>query len=546
MTEKLKYNIVRFRYLSITVSGILTSLILIFPKVGFLQWISLVPLCMFLLISADDREKKLKTRTFYRYGFVFFMCYYLVIYHWFLYMYPLDFTGMPRSASAVVVIVAWWGLSLFQAVWSALIFPAYAAVSRTSFIKKNPVLRPLVGACIWTAFEWSQTIGWWGVPWGRMSLGQSEYPIMLQSASIFGSYFITFALVLFNFSIAYMLIHMSSRRIMTVVCAALIFFNTCSGIAIMSTSDKHNGKCVRVAAIQGNISSHDKWSSDSLSKCLDIYRKYTLEAAENGACLVVWPETALPYNLFARNDLTDYVSNLAKEANVTILVSAFTEEYGADYTDNTDDGLYNSIIEVKPDGSFGEVVYSKRHLVPFGEFVPMRKLIMTLIPPLANLGMLDEDLLAGYESRIMDTEAGRIGCGVCFDSIYESVMLEAARDGAQLISISTNDSWFWDSAAVYMHNAQSKLRAVETGRYLVRSANTGVSSIISPTGKSMQELGALVDGYLIDDIYLRDNTTLYTVIGNLFVYLCIAFVAGCIAVSVIINIRNKKQNIQNI
>ena len=116
-------KIIKFRFLLLAIGGILTSLTLIFPTVGFLEWITLIPAAFVLLVASDRKE--LKIRKFYGYGFVFFMCYYLVIYHWFFYMYPLDFTGMSRSASAVVVAVAWLGLSAFQAVWSALIFPLY-------------------------------------------------------------------------------------------------------------------------------------------------------------------------------------------------------------------------------------------------------------------------------------------------------------------------------------------------------------------------------------------------------------------------------------
>ncbi len=532
-------KIIKFRFLLLAVGGILTSLTLIFPTVGFLEWITLIPAAFVLLVASDRKE--LKIRKFYGYGFVFFMCYYLVIYHWFFYMYPMDFTGMSRGASAVVVAVAWLGLSAFQAVWSALVFPLYAGLSRTSLFRKLPVLKPFAAACIWTAFEWSQTIGWWGVPWGRLCLGQSSYTFMLQSASLFGSYFITFLLLIVNFSIAYMLLYNKLLKTLSAVCAGLLVFNIATGIVSEAVMENNNGDKITAAAIQGNISSHDKWSDDSYRRSLEVYEKYTLEAAENGADLVVWPETALPYNIFSYDYMVEYVSNLAKEANVTILISAFTEQEGADYTDNDDDGLYNSIIEVKPDGTFGEVIYSKRHLVPFGEFVPMRSLVMTLIPPLANIGMLEEDLLAGQGSNIMDTEVGKIGCGVCFDSIYEHVTREAVNDGAELICISTNDSWFWDSAAVYMHNSQSKLRAIETGRYLVRAANTGVSSIISPTGEILQELGALKEGYIMDDVYIRNNVTLYSVIGNLFVYLCIAFAAGGAVCSAVIHFKENKK-----
>jgi apolipoprotein N-acyltransferase len=104
------------------------------------------------------------------------------------------------------------------------------------------------------------------------------------------------------------------------------------------------------------------------------------------------------------------------------------------------------------------------------------------------------------------------------------VTREAALNGAEIIIISTNDSWFSDSAALDMHNSQSKLRAIETGRYIVRSANTGISSIIDPLGNVKQNLGALTEGYVLDEVRARDQITPYTFIGNTFVYLCMAFI----------------------
>jgi apolipoprotein N-acyltransferase len=112
------------------------------------------------------------------------------------------------------------------------------------------------------------------------------------------------------------------------------------------------------------------------------------------------------------------------------------------------------------------------------------------------------------------------------------------RDGAEIIVLGTNDSWFLDSAAVYMHNAQAKLRAVETGRYIVRSANTGMSSIIDPNGVVLDEEPPLVGGYVIADVAVRDSATVYSVIGNLWVYALIAALL-CLLSSIVIFERKK-------
>jgi len=223
----------------------------------------------------------------------------------------------------------------------------------------------------------------------------------------------------------------------------------------------------------------------------------------------VWPETAIPYEISQSDYLISYISDLAKRAHATILVGAFYE--------NDDGVLENVIYQVKPDGEISDTRYSKQHLVPFGEYVPMRELIMAVIPPLADVGMLSDDLGEGTSSSVHETDIGKVGSLICFDSIYEPLARQSAEDGAELLCISTNDSWFGSGSAVYEHNRHSVLRAVETGRYVVRSANTGISSIISPTGEVLDYLEPLERGNVTADIQMIEETTLYDKVGNIIV-----------------------------
>ena len=522
----------KYRIVMLVISGMLTSFALILPRVGFIQWVSIIPAALVIMDIAEDRDIKL--RNIYGYGLCFFMSYYLVIYHWFWYMYPLDFAGLNEIASLAVVCVAWIGLSLLQTVGGAFVFVLFAAVSRLAIFNKNKILMPLMAAAIWTVSEWAQTIGWWGVPWGRLCLGQTNALLLLRSASVLGTYFVTFVIVAVNFFLAYALSCKEKRRIAS-VCAICIFGINAALGAIVTVRYKNEGEPVKVAAVQGNISSTDKWSGGA-EKILEIHAKYTREAAKNGARVVVWSETALPYNFFKNERIHSFVSALARECNVTILVSTFTEY------ENNSWQLQNSLIEVCPDGNFGEDMYFKQRLVPFGEFVPMRRLVEIIFPPLSEIGMLQEDLIAGEESTVIQTDAGRFGCGICFDSIYEDLIRESVLGGAQIIAISTNDSWFADSAALYMHNSQSVLRAIENGRYVVRSANTGISSIIDPMGNLNVSLPANEEGYITDNVSMRDHLTVYTVIGNIFVYICAAAVCVSFCAEWIIKRRdNMKQ-----
>ena len=184
-----------------------------------------------------------------------------------------------------------------------------------------------------------------------------------------------------------------------------------------------------------------------------------------------------------------------------------------------------------PDGSVHNAVYNKRNPVPFGEFVPLRGLIMTLVPPLAEINTLAEDIPAGEDSVVFDLEVGQVGSLICFDSIYERNALDSIGNGARILAVSTNDSWFTDSRGVWMHHAQSQLRAIETGRWVVRSANTGVSSVINHKGEVLESLAPLKTGYVLEEAYLSDRVTVYSVIGNIFAYACIALCAAPVLLS---------------
>ncbi|MBQ9782981.1 MAG: apolipoprotein N-acyltransferase [Clostridia bacterium] len=529
-----------WRFLLLAVGALLTGLTVVFPTVGFLEWISLIPVGVFLLSYAPDPTVRL--RTLYGWGLFFFYGYYLVTFHWFVNLYPLDFIdGMTKGAAIAVVLVAWLGLSLFQALMGGLVFVGAGLLFRTGLSSRFPFLRPFLVAGLWAVYEWTQTLGWWGVPWGRLPLGQVKALVGLQIASWFGSYFITFLLVAVNGCLAYALCawlsretvawHAALKKSCVAVAVMLVFQYGCGAVIWLTRKPSDTQEKLTVAVVQGNISSHEKWELETTERTREVYRQYTLQAAEEGAQIVVWPETALPYTVSEGNSTWRYASSLAKEARVTILVGAFTKG---------EEQEYNSIICFLPDGTTHETVYSKRRLVPFGEFVPMRKLFETVVPPLADLVMSQGEVAWGEGANVFALEEGNIGSLICFDSIYEDLTRESVLSGAELICLSTNDSWFTDSAALYMHNAQAQLRAIETGRYVARSANTGISTVISSRGEVLAELEPLVDGMLVEEVRLEQRTTLYTYIGNVSVYLCVLALAFLLCLDTVEKIRIKR------
>lgn len=520
------------------VSGLLTALPLIFPYLFFLSYVSLIPIIFMLLKYGGEIRRKRA----YAVGLFFGFGYFGALYHWFTCLYNMDFLDLSPFQSIAVVLVCWLGLTLLQSLEFGFVTLIYRLIRPN---KDKPMLGGALFIALFVLFEYQETLGWRGVPWGRLALSQSKVPVLQQSASLFGSYFVSAVIVSVNVFLTLVLYYVflsdgkslkerffsSLKARKSVICASValgIFsLNLIFGAVRLAVYDENAGRSVNVAVIQGNISSLEKWEVNAVDKSADKYIELTRECAEKsetGIDIAVWPETVIPTALNYKNSKTvNKISEMANELDITVLVGAFEIVYDSEALDANE---YNSIYIFYPDKTVGEEKYRKRHLVPFGEYTPMEGLITAVFPILESLNLLSEPLTPGDGSELFDTEYGKIGSLICFDSIYEGLALDSVRDGAELLTLSTNDSWFVDSSAVWQHNSHAALRAIETGRYVVRAANTGVSSVITPEGKLLTEIDPLVTGYSYATVYMRNDRTLYSYIGNLFVL--IAFLGAVV------------------
>ena len=534
-SETLNKNMNRgIRFLMLILSGALTGLTIAIPELGLLEWITLVPVAIVTLKRASDGSVKL--RALYLDGLVFFYSYYLVCWHFFLSMYPLDFIdGVNNATAAAVVAISWFGLSLLQALMGAVIFVLAGLIFRGRACQKFGLLEPIVIAALWAAFEWVQNFGWWGVPWGKLPLGQTKYLLGIQNASWFGSYFITFVIVAVNFFIAYALLNETKTAVMrasAVIALSVLLFQYSTGLIIWFNTDIDDGESVNIACVQGNISAGNKWTVETLRQLERAYCERTREAAEGGAKIVLWPETAIPYDItIERYERYDKMCrDLAKENEIYILVGAYS---------NDGEQNYNSMLCYTPDGERMETVYNKRRLVPFGEFIPLRAFFEKVIPPLTDILITFDDITEGDETSIMDIDGNQIGCLICFDSIYDGLTLDTVRDGAEIICLSTNDAWFLGSAGLRIHNSQAQLRSIESGRYVTRCASTGISTIISPRGEILSHIDADTEGVMIYEVHKRQNKTVWNYIGNAFVYVCFAFLFALMVERFVVFINKK-------
>lgn len=526
----------------IMLSGLLLGFTVIFAKLGFLSYFVMIPLAMMLYRRAEGEKYKIWKA--YLDGFIFYMSFDIVIFHWFTYFYPLEFAGFTKEEAIGVIALAWIGLSALQSVFSALVFVLISRFIKTELFKNHPILLAPYAAALWAINEWTQTLTWAGIPWGRVAISQTEMPILMQTASLFGSYYLTFIIVLFNFILAYAILYSDKRKMAIKVASFILCLHVfCSSVLYLIPLNDAS-RSMTVASVQGNLESQSNYEISD-SETFDIYRELTIKAADEGAELVIWPEGVLPSDIYSRikpkDDkyvkISEAVSSLAVSLDITIVLGTYV------YDETDDDIFYNAVSAFYPDGTSEIGAYSKVKLVPFGEYMPMRDVLSTLVPSLAQINMLDSDITPGDEVTCFGATSGdnaiQIGTLLCFDSIYEKLAIDASKNGAEILIVPSNDSWFYDSRAMNMHHSQNILRAVEQGKYTVNCGNTGITSVVTDKGKVIEDMPIFERGYVVNTVYASNTRTLYSYIGNLFVYLCIAAVIIPLAYNVFCRRKQK-------
>lgn len=513
----------RCRFLAL-ISGILMALPFMYGQLALLTWVAPIPYLLVLLFSCE------KNRT-YKYFFSLSLCfgigYFGLLYHWFVFLYPMDFAGLNVIESIGVILLAIIALSLISSLQYSLL-PLGLRLLYHPFLKHHKYLIAFLVASLFTLSEWISSQTWLGIPWGRLAVSQTEFTINIQSTNIMGSYFVGFLIILFAAFVSIALLFQPSFRSLFCLksyiwCAVAVFvLNFTYGVfsILLYTTPSENAS--KVLLVQGNVSSSEKWKESSYGSVFEKYVSVTIEGCEaNKPDIVVWPETMLSYSMYTNEGARKILSDIAVTYQVDIFLGTFVKE---------DQNSYNAIVHLDPNGNEDSVIYVKRHLVPFGEYLPCRSILEKLFPFLNDINMLSTDLTPGESSSVWTTEKGKIGGLICFDSIYDTLALDSVQNDAELLVIVTNDSWYKDSFAIYQHNRHAVLRAVENRRWVVRAANTGVSSVISPTGEIMDSIAPLVTGSLSEVVFFEEERTLYSYVGNLLVWGTAGY---CIAIGLV-------------
>ena len=279
--------------------------------------------------------------------------------------------------------------------------------------------------------------------------------------------------------------------------------------------------------VQASVENDKKWSGNGDTICYAAYSALTKENFTSDADIILWPESAVPTVYRSYNSLSQY-KKLSAELETPLLAGILLKS-NAQYTNNA--------MLITKDGVTAN--YSKRHLVPFGEYVPYEQTISKIFPFLSDINVLSDDYIPGDSSEIMTIKGGKVGNIICFESIYPELSRRSVLDGAEVLIETTNDSWLKDSPAMTQHLAHGVFRSVENGRYLVRSANSGISATIDSRGRIIKTLDIDQKGVITDTVYFCDETTLYTKTGDVLFPVCIMILCILFIILLIKKLINK-------
>jgi apolipoprotein N-acyltransferase len=483
---------------------VLTGLLLAaaFPKAsrGAIAWLAFIPLLIFLF-HAETRWKA------FRGGFLAAVIQLFISLIW---IPPV--LGRYGGLSSVLAWIAYAflvsGLACYTAFACAAMKHLMIRGRSNSFLLLFPV--------IWVMMEYAQTLTpFGGFPWLLTGYTQSSRLAIIQMADITGVYGLSFLILCMNTAIAWICIPKNRGRVAYVILIAAGFLVAGSLVygqfSLRYWSNIHPD--FNVAMLQGNISIEDP-EEIMAEKFQQGYLQMAEALGTSKIDLLILPESPTPI-LFQYN--TAYRQSLEQLSRRFPLGMIFNNIRPAEERE----GYFNSAYFINRKGIVAGV-YDKIHLVPFGEYIPMRKLFFFYETIAQDAG----DFLAGKDYRIIEIEKRPSNAIICFEAIFPQLVRRFVKNGSQLIINLTNDGWYGKSAAPYQHLAITRLRAVENRRYLIRATNSGFSAVIEPCGRIQPTTGLMQKAIGQGRFSFITEKSFYSRNGDVFVFLCAIILAG--------------------
>lgn len=351
----------------------------------------------------------------------------------------------------------------------------------------------LVGTItLWEAVRWSVPFG--GVPLATLAMSQVSGPLG-STVRLLGPLLLVALTVTVGIALA-----AATRRNWAIVGGALATVAVVAAIAIVSPDGDRVGD-IRVALVQGG-GPQGTQAIDTDPE--DVYQRHIEATAlvETPVDLVVWPENVIDLDRpLDETPKFDELTQLARDLDA-VLIPGVTEDVG-------DDGFVNASLAISPDGVILDR-YEKVKRVPFGEYVPLR----SLIEPFAPDYLPTRDAIEGATDAVLETPAGTFGVAISWEVFFDPVARTASQDGAQVLLNPTNGSSYWSTIVQTQQVASSRLRALETGRYVLQASPTGFTAIITPGGDVIDRTGVSEQAVVHGVVELREGETVAVALGR--------------------------------
>ena len=432
--------------------GVGACLPLGFAPVSFWWVVPLLFAGLFLLLDgASTRERALRAFSF---GFGAF-----VAGTWWLYISIHDFGGLAAPIAGSVVLLLIFIMALYHAAWILLcsLWPG----------------RTLAWQCLailpagWTLVEWLRGWLFGGFPWLSIGYSQIDGPLAAW-APLLGVHGISLLVMLIAGALAVLPAGALRARL-----AGLLMLVLIGGGTVLLGGQQWtapDGAPLDVALVQGGITQDRKWLAEELESTQALYSDITIGLDK--ADLIIWPEAAIPALAHEVEDYLTAFAELARARNQTIVLGILTYEFDTD-------AFYNSLLMIGE----GAGLYNKRHLVPFGEYFPVPGFIRNMLR-LMNLPYQDINAGAARQSPLRMPGVA-LAPTICYEDVFGTELRSFLPEAGLLINVS-NDAWFGDSIAPHQHLQMARFRALETGRYMLRSTNTGITAIIDARGRVVE------------------------------------------------------------
>lgn len=452
--------------------------------------VSLFPLAFISLTPLFYAMGKYSYRHPFVPGFITGIAAYLGLIYWVL-VAMNTYGGIDILTSALILLLFVLYLSLYMGCFTVAI----------SLMQKRMSVPIYISApFVWTLLEYLRGVALTGFPWSFLAHSQHNFLTFIQVASITGSYFLSFLIVAINCIVFFVALKKPISKVYLTAIFIMVIASVAFGLARLHEPQEAK---LTTAIVQGNIRQDVKWDNNFKIKTIQVYYQNTIKSGSN-VDFVVWPETALPLVFNEEVYVNQHIKTLPPMVNSHIL-------FGTIWKDRNGK-LYNSSYLIGKNGDVNGI-YNKAHLVPFGEYTPL----VRYLPFLQKITAQGAGFASGDGHDPIITSMGKVGILICYEGVFPYITNTTVAKGAQFLVNLTNDAWYERTSAAYQHLAFYVFRAVETDRYVLRAANTGISAIIDPRGRIKERTPIFEERVLKGSFSLRDNVTFYVNHGDYFI-----------------------------